>query len=554
MSVPTDHTTAPVVSEESMRSYAEQTGVCARPLLRRLIDTDTGDVTVVPLPCGSTREYVCTACAGKARRLRMQQLAEGWHRDTEPERPASRDEADLADDEDQGDEQAEDSSRRVRSTRRRQDAVDLPRCPVEDRTIGQTWTGNNGQTYRPSMFVTLTLPSYGKVHRNGAPVNPGTYDYRRAALDALHLPKAFDRWMTCLRRGAGYKVQYFAAIETQRRLAGHLHLAIRGAIPRQTIRQVTAASYVQVWWPAHEDSDVRYPGDGPRDTEAGLLPTWDGEHYIDPVTGDRLPTWDQALDRLGRACEVDPSTPPAHVARFGTQVDIKGLHADSPDVDRSVRYLTKYLTKSLAHTHAATDEVTGRPVLDAQLEAHVDRLHAVLRFLPCSPSCSNWLRYGVQPKNAGPGLVPGMCPAAAHDRENAGLGGRRVLVSRDWTGKTLTQHRADRAAVIREVLEAAGVDPDASLDARRCAADQVHEDGTPRFRWEPVDRDRDTGLDYVHAIVIAAQERAERRAQYDAAKRALGLDLRALIHGPGRSLGPPGGACGQPFDNSDQAA
>mgnify|MGYP000352281902 CR=1 FL=1 len=82
MSAPTDHTIAPVVSEESMRSYAELTGVCARPLLRRLIDTDTGDVTVVPLPCGSTREYVCTACAGKARRLRMQQLAEGWHRDT----------------------------------------------------------------------------------------------------------------------------------------------------------------------------------------------------------------------------------------------------------------------------------------------------------------------------------------------------------------------------------------------------------------------------------------------------------------------------------------
>jgi len=109
-----------------------------------------------------------------------------------------------------------------------------------------------------------------------------------------------------------------------------------------------------------------------------------------------------------------------------------------------------------------------------------------------------------------------MCPAAAHDRENAGLGGRRVLVSRDRTGKTLTEHRADRAAVIRKVVEAAGVDPDASLDVRRCAADLLHEDGTPRFRWEPVDRDRDTGLDYVHAIALAAQGRAQRRAQYEA--------------------------------------
>jgi hypothetical protein len=39
----------------------------------------------------------------------------------------------------------------------------------------------------------------------------------------------------------------------------------------------------------------------------------------------------------------------------------------------------------------------------------------------------------------------GHCPSKAHDRDHLGLGGRRVLVSRRWTGKTPDEHRADRA-------------------------------------------------------------------------------------------------------------
>ena len=45
-------------------------------------------------------------------------------------------------------------------------------------------------------------------------------------------------------------------------------------------------------------------------------------------------------------------------------------------------------------------------------------------------------------------------------RRTSGYGGRRVLVSRQWTGKTLAGHKADRAAVVRAALEEAGVDPD----------------------------------------------------------------------------------------------
>ena len=47
------------------------------------------------------------------------------------------------------------SARRVRSTRRRQDVPDLPRVPMEQRTIGRTFTARDGTVYRPSMFLTL---------------------------------------------------------------------------------------------------------------------------------------------------------------------------------------------------------------------------------------------------------------------------------------------------------------------------------------------------------------------------------------------------------------
>jgi len=180
----------------------------------------------------------------------MQQCREGWHLDTEPEHaPDDDDQADEVDGQAVDDDETD---RRVRSTRRRQDAPELPRVPMADRTIGRVFTAPDGRTYRPSMFLTLTLPSYGKVTAEGVPVDPVSYDYRRAALDALHFPKLVDRFWQNLRRCAGYQVQYFATVEPQRRLAPHVHAAMRGTIPRRIVRQVRAATYHQVWWPAHD--------------------------------------------------------------------------------------------------------------------------------------------------------------------------------------------------------------------------------------------------------------------------------------------------------------
>src|SRR6185437_11898851 len=108
------------------------------------------------------------------------------------------------------------------------------------------------------------------------------------------------------------------------------------------------------------------------------LPAWDEDKatYLDPATGEVLPTWDEALDAIGADDE------PLHVARFGDRFDAKGVLAGSKDANR-------------------------------------------------------WLGYGIQPKNPKPGMRPGACKGKAHRREYLGYAGRRVLVSRKWSGKTL---------------------------------------------------------------------------------------------------------------------
>jgi hypothetical protein len=229
-----------MITNQMAHDLALEQKVCVRPLLRRVQDRQTGTEDVVAIPCGSTRESVCPSCAYKARVLRMQQCAEGWHRSSEPESHL------LTGDDDQVDDAEHDSGRRVRSTRRRQDVPDLPRVPMQSRTVGQVVRSPEGREYRQSMFLTFTLPSYGPVTVTGAPRDPGSYDYRRAALDALHFPKQVDRLWQNIRRGAGFRVQYFAAIEAQRRLAPHLHAAMRGVITRQLLRQVVAGTYVQL--------------------------------------------------------------------------------------------------------------------------------------------------------------------------------------------------------------------------------------------------------------------------------------------------------------------
>ena len=489
----------------TVRELAEYAGVCVRPIVRKLIDLSTGEERVIPIPCGSTKSRVCPPCAEKARQLRISQCLEGWHRVDEPEHDDSNDLDEPDDPDDEQDDPADDAvtgdaeralARRVRSTKRRDDVGELPKRPTADTTLGRTFTAPDGTVYRPSMFLTFTLPSYGRVRRDGTPCNPATYDYRKAALDALHFPALVDRLWQALRRGAGYKAQYFATVEPQKRLALHLHAAVRGTIPRQTVRQVVDGVYHQVWWPQLDEP-----------VYVDRLPVWDERQdgYVDPETHELLPSWDQALDA------IDPATDePAHMIRPGKQFDYQGIIASNErQITKSVGYLTKYLTKSIAEAYDP-DTITKRQ------RAHRDRLHAELLYLPCTPQCANWLRFGVQPKGAKSGMRPGECGKKAHELDNLGHGGRRCLASRQWSGKKLSEHKADRAAVVRETLAEAGID---APDTDRFAADATDETGQARYVWESLDPTAgETCPDYQRVIKAAVTERNRWRAEYDRAQ------------------------------------
>jgi hypothetical protein len=468
----TDRAAYPL-ARDSIRKIAEASGGCLRPVQLRRTDTQTGKTMSVMVPCGTTLASICPPCADRAKALRAVQCREGWHLEDEPDLTPSapdelqefwltmraeaqlrRDQAGAAGQDTTGyDELIDDldieitragirgrvttnyssdgkrRSRRSRSTRRRQDAAPLPARKIAPRTTGRLYTSPDGKKYRPSMFLTLTCDSYSKVLDDGTPADPDSYDYTQAARDAIHFAALFDRFIQNLRRVLGYEAQYFGGVEPQKRLAPHIHLAVRGSVPRPLLRQILAATYHQVWWPSTDT--VRFAGN--------QLPVWDEDsgNYLDPATGELLQTWDDALDAIG------PADQPQHVARFGAQFDAEGVLAGSKDANRCIGYLTKYLTKQVAECHV--------PETDAQ-RAHADRLAEALRYEPCSPTCANWLRFGIQPRNARPGLIPGACKGKAHRPEHCGYAGRRVLVSRKWSGKTLADHRADRKAWLVETL------------------------------------------------------------------------------------------------------
>ena len=500
-----------------VKDLAAEHGACQRPVQLRRTEIDTGYVEQVLIPCGHTLASVCPPCAERARILRATQCREGWHLDHEPvidpdpatgeQRALVTDRAEAQADRDalanegldtaelderigELDEQITDAgmrgnvlpnqSRRHRSTRRRQDAAPLPRRPVSNRTVGKTYTAPDGKTFRPSLFVTLTCPSYGRVCEDGAPADPDTYDYtpgrpgraalRRAVRPVHPEPAPVLSAMTCSTSPPSNP---------------------RGGSPRTSTSRSAAPSPAPSSARSSPPPTTRSGGPPPQTVkyDGGHLPVWD-EHtgtYLDPDTGEVLPTWDQALDAIGDEDE------PLHVARFGTRFDAQGVLAGSKDASRCIGYLTKYLTKHVGDCHQATT--------DAQA-AHAARLADALRYEPCSPTCANWLRYGIQPKNARPGLRPGCCKGKAHRREYLGYAGRRVLVSRKWSGKTLADHRADRKAWLTGMLGLPATDPS-------------------RYTWEPVkpgDPDHmPNGQRLLHVVADRIQwqtalEQARRRA------------------------------------------
>ena len=184
------------------------------------------------------------------------------------------------------------------------------------------------------------------------------------------------------------------------------------------------------------------------------LPAWD-EHtgtYLDPDTGEVLPTWDQALDAIGDQDE------PLHVARFGARFDAQGVLAGSTRRQPVHRLPDQVPDQAPRRLPPGRHRRPGRARRPAR---RCTALRAVLADL-CELAP---LRHPAQERQAG--HAAGRCKGKAHRREYLGYAGRRVLVSRRWSGKTLADHRADRKTWLTQSLGLPATDP-------------------ARYAWEPV--------------------------------------------------------------------
>jgi hypothetical protein len=105
---------------------------------------------------------------------------------------------------------------------------------------------------------------------------------------------------------------------------------------------------------------------------------------------------------------------------------------------------------------------------------------------------------------ARPGPVPGACKGKAHRREYLGYGGRRVLTSRKWSGKTLADHRADRKNWLMATLGISATDPG-------------------RYTWEPVTPGDPDHMEHARRLLHVVADRTRWQAALTEARRRAAL-------------------------------
>lgn len=104
-----------------------------------------------------------------------------------------------------------------------------------------------------------------------------------------------------------------------------------------------------------------------------------------------------------------------------------------------------------------------------------------------------------------------------------GLGGRRVLVSRQWSGKTLADHRADNHTWVRTLLGNQTTSDNQDTDPRR-------------YTWE-LAKPGDPDLPPLgHRLLRTISERIQQRVQLDHARRQANAPPRPLAAGSHLSI------------------
>ncbi|UVS78369.1 replication initiator [Actinokineospora sp. UTMC 2448] len=301
------------------RAKVEATGGCAKPirlsgeyglvdtLTERLIHHHSGTVMV---PCGNRREAVCPAC----------------------------------------------------SDRYAADAFHLMRAGLSGghKGVPTTVTGH------PRAFVTLTPPSFGRVHnqpttaggkrrpcacgefhhdhdpRLGAPLDPDAYDYVGAVLWQAHSGALWNRFTTYLRR----RLANLGGLRVGE-LADHLRLSY-GKVAEYQRRGLV-----------HFHAVIRL--DGPRGHETPP-PAW--------ATADVL---DQAVRSAAAAVSVETVRPDGTTLplAFGAQVNVRTITRDQGDDDQDgigedalAGYVAKYATKGTGKSEAADRPIRSQADID----------------------------------------------------------------------------------------------------------------------------------------------------------------------------------------------
>ncbi|MEU6275367.1 replication initiator [Streptomyces populi] len=236
--------------------------------------------------------------------------------------------------------------------------------------------------YRPRLFITLTAPSFGPVHRDGdrcrprrdrgrcehgrplgcgavhdtadplvgQPLCTGCYDYPAHVLWHAHAGKLWDRFVIDVRRRLASSVGF-----VQSRFADHARLSFARVAEYQKRAAV------------HVHAVVRLDGPNGPDDEP---PAWG--------TADLLA--DSVRASASRVVVRTPHSPAVGelVLRWGIQLDARPLRvsSDGPDDDAVAAYIAKYVTKGASDTGAGTDyRLTNRDDIDtARVSDHVRAL------------------------------------------------------------------------------------------------------------------------------------------------------------------------------------
>lgn len=236
--------------------------------------------------------------------------------------------------------------------------------------------------HRPRLFVTLTAPSFGAVHRSselcrprrdggtcehgrplscglvhaqdepsvGQPLCPDCYDYTAHVLWHAHASKLWDRFVIDVRRRLASSVGL-----VQSRFAQHARLSFARVAEYQRRAAVHVHAVVRLDGPTG-------PGDEP--------PAWGtSELLIDAVRA--------SAPRVVVRTHYSPAVGELAL-RWGAQTDARPLRSagDGPDDDAVAAYIAKYVTKGASDTGAGIDHppTTRGDIESASVSEHVRTL------------------------------------------------------------------------------------------------------------------------------------------------------------------------------------